>query len=94
MTTKIALIRIMGHRKSSVANLFAVIDYFKVSNDVYTCTLKTKSYNNGDIVIFDTQGLNDKGKTDTNNLQEMNKTFKKEKLNTIFIVLNEQLCRI
>ena len=94
MSTKIALIGIMGHGKSSVGNLFVGFDYFKVSNDVYTCTIKTESYNNGDIEIFDTQGLNDKGQTDANNLQEMIKTFKKEKLNAIFIVLNGQVPRI
>ena len=96
MSTKIALIGIMGHGKSSVANLFAGTDYFEVSDDIYTCTTKIQSYNNinNNITVFDTQGLNDKGTTDVNNLQEMIKTFKKEILNAIFLVLNGQLCRL
>lgn len=93
MKTKIALLGIMGHGKSSVANIFAGKDCFKVSNDIYSCTPMIQSYDNGNMVIFDTRGLNDKGEIEVNNLQEMIKTFKKEKLNAIFIVFNGQVCR-
>ena len=93
MKTKIALLGIMGHGKSSVGNLLIGKDCFKVSNDIYSCTPMIEPYDNGNLVIFDTRGLNDKGETDVNNLQDMIKTFKKEKLNAIFIVFNGQVCR-
>ena len=93
MKTKIALLGIMGHGKSSVGNLLVGKDCFKVSNDIYSCTPMIEPYDNGNLVVFDTRGLNDKGETDVNNLQDMIKTFKKEKLNAIFIVLNGQVCR-
>jgi len=93
MKTKIALLGIMGHGKSSVGNLFAGKDYFTVSDDIYQCTPMIEPYDNGSLIVFDTKGLNDKGETDMNNLQDMIKTFKKEKLNAIFLVFNGQVCR-
>ena len=94
MLSKIALLGVMGHGKSSVANLFAGLDYFKVSNGVDTCTKSTSSYKNGNFEIFDTQGLNDKDDIDVKNLQEMILTCKKERLNALFLVINGQVCRI
>ena len=94
MKSKIVLIGGMGNGKSSVGNLFAGKDHFKVCDDIYPCLdYVTNSYDNGDLIIFDTVGLNDKSATDVSNLQEMIKTFKKEKINAIFIVLNGQICR-
>ena len=92
--TKIVLIGIMGNGKSSVANLFAGKDYFKVSNGADSCTLNISSYRNGDIEIFDTEGLNSKEKNDVENLQNMIIRFKKEEMNAIFIVHNGEVCRI
>ena len=95
MITKIGLIGIMGHGKSSVANLFVGKNYFEVGNHIiYTCDKEILSYNNGDIEIFDTRGINGKGETDTKKIQEMIKTFKEEKINSIFIVINGQVCQI
>ena len=91
---KIAFFGIMGHGKSSTANIFAGTDHFKVSNDVLSCTKNIESYDNGELIIFDTRGLNDKGETDVNSLQEMILTFKKEKINALFLVFNGQVCRI
>ena len=92
--TKIVLIGIMGNGKSSVANLFAGYDYFKVSNGADSCTLNISSYKNGDIEIFDTEGLNSTQKNDVENLQNMILRFKKEQMNAIFIVHNGEICRI
>jgi len=60
--SKIVLIGIMGNGKSSVANLFAGKEIFKVSNGADSCTLQIESYINGDIQIFDTEGLNSQKK--------------------------------
>ena len=65
---KIVLIGIMGNGKSSVANIFAGKDIFKVSNNVDSCTLQIESYTNGDIQIFDTEGLNSNKNQDIKNL--------------------------
>ena len=92
--SKIVLIGIMGNGKSSVANLFAGKEYFKVSNGVDSCTLNISSYKNGEIEIFDTEGLNSGKNKDVDNLQKMINTFKKEKMNAIFIVNNGEICRI
>ena len=92
--SKIVLIGIMGNGKSSVANLFAGKEYFKVSNGVDSCTLNISSYKNGEIEIFDTEGLNSGKNKDVENLQKMINTFKKEKMNAIFIVNNGEICRI
>ena len=92
--SKIVLIGIMGNGKSSVANLFAGKEYFKVSNGVDSCTLNISSYKNGDIEIFDTEGLNSGKNKDVDNLQKMINTFKKEQMNAIFIVNNGNICRI
>ena len=91
---KIALFGIMGHGKSATGNLIAGRECFIVSNDVQTCTKNIQSYDNGELIIFDTRGLNDKGETDVNSLQEMLLTFKKEKINALFLVFNGQVCRI
>lgn len=92
MKSKIALIGEKGNGKSSVANLFAGKDHFKVCDDISPCNDNTlNSYDTGDLIIFDTDGLNDK--TDVSNLQKMIKTFKNEEMNAIFIVLNGQVCR-
>lgn len=56
--------------------------------------LNIQSYDNGELIVFDTRGLNDKGETDVNSLQEMLLTFKKEKINALFLVFNGQVCRI
>ena len=94
MKSKIVFIGGMGNGKSSVGNLFAGKDHFKVCDDIYPCLdYVVNSYVSGDLIIFDTVGLNDKIATDVSNLQEMIKTFKKEKMNAIFIVLNGQICR-
>ena len=92
--SKIVLIGIMGNGKSSVANLFAGKEYFKVSNGVDSCTLNISSYKNGEIEIFDTEGLNSGKNKDVENLQKMINTFKKEQMNAIFIVNNGEICRI
>ena len=92
--TKIVLIGIMGNGKSSVANLFAGKDYFKVSDGVDSCTLHMSSYKKDDIEIFDTEGLNSKENRDTENLQNIINKFKEEKMNAIFIVHNGEICRI
>lgn len=94
MSTKIVLIGIMGNGKSSVANIFAGKDYFEISNGVDSCTLKINSYKNGDIEIFDTEGLNSKFNKDVENLQNMIMKFKKENMKAIFIVHNGEICRI
>ena len=91
---KIALFGIMGHGKSATGNLIAGRECFIVSNDVQTCTKNIQSYDNGELIVFDTRGLNDKGETDVNSLQEMLLTFKKEKINALFLVFNGQVCRI
>jgi len=91
---KIVLIGIMGNGKSSVANIFAGKDIFKVSNNVDSCTLQIESYTNGDIQIFDTEGLNSNKNKDIKNLQNMIERFKQEKMNAIFIVHNGEICRI
>ena len=91
MKSKIVLIGDMGSGKSSVGNLFAGKDHFKVCDDIYPCLdYVVNSYDAGDLIIFDTVGLNDK--TDVSNLQKMIETFKKEEMNAIFIVLNGQIC--
>lgn len=92
--SKIVLIGIMGNGKSSVANIFAGKEIFKVSNNVDSCTLQIESYTNGDIQIFDTEGLNSEKNKDVDNLQNMIERFRKEKMNAIFIVHNVQICRI
>ena len=92
MKSKIVLIGEKGNGKSSVANLFAAKDHFKVSDEISPCNDYTlNSYDTGDLIIFDTVGLNNK--TDVSNLQKMIETFKKEEMNAIFIVLNGQICR-
>jgi len=94
MKSKIVLMGNMGNGKSSVGNLLAGKDYFKVCDDIYPCLdYVVNSYDTGDLKIFDTVGLNDKNTTDVSNLQEMIKTFKKEGINAIFIVFNGQVCR-
>ena len=91
MKSKIVLIGDMGSGKSSVGNLFAGKDYFKVYDEISPSLEYTvNSYDAGDLIIFDTVGLNDK--TDVSNLQKMIETFKKEEMNAIFIVLNGQIC--
>ena len=92
--SKIVLIGIMGNGKSSVANIFAGKEYFEVSNGVDSCTLKIESYKNGDIEIFDTEGLNNESNKDVKNLQKMINKFKEEQMNAIFIVNNGEICRI
>ena len=92
--TKIVLIGIVGNGKSSVANIFAGKDIFKVSDGVDSCTLNIQSYINGDIEIFDTEGLNSKKNKDVENLQHMIERFRKEEMNAIFIVHNGEICRI
>ena len=92
--TKIVLIGIMGNGKSSVANIFAGKDVFKVSDGVESCTVSINSYKNGDIEIFDTEGLNSEKNKDTENLQNMINRFKKEEMNAIFIIHNGEICRI
>lgn len=92
--SKIVLIGIMGNGKSSVANIFAGKEIFKVSNGADSCTLQMESYINGDIQIFDTEGLNSKKNNDVLNLQKMITRFKKEEMNAIFIVHNGEICRI
>ena len=92
--SKIVLIGIMGEGKSSVANIFAGTEIFKVSNGADSCTVKMESYINGDIQIFDTEGLNSTKNNDIRNLQEMIKRFKKEEMNAIFIVHNGTNCRV
>ena len=92
--SKIVLIGIMGNGKSSVANIFAGKEFFKVSNGADSCTLKIESYINGDIQIFDTEGLNSEKNKDIENLQNMIERFREEKMNAIFIVHNGEICRI
>ena len=92
--SKIVLIGIMGNGKSSVANIFAGKEIFKVSNGAISCTLQIESHTNGDIQIFDTEGLNSEKNNDIENLQKMIEKFKEEKMNAIFIVHNGQICRI
>lgn len=92
--TKIVLIGIMGNGKSSVANIFAGKDIFKVSDGVESCTVSINSFINGDIEIFDTEGLNSEKNKDTENLQNMINRFKKEEMNAIFIFHNGEICRI
>ena len=95
MKSKIVLIGDMGSGKSSVGNLFAGKDYFKVYDEISPSLEYTvNSYDAGDLIIFDTVGLSDKSATDVSNLQKMIKTFKNEEINAIFIVLNGQICRI
>lgn len=92
--SKIVLIGIMGNGKSSVANIFAGKEIFKVSNGADSCTVQIQSYINGDIQIFDTEGLNSKKNNDMQNLQKMIERFRKEEMNAIFIVHNGEICRI
>lgn len=92
--SKIVLIGIMGNGKSSVANIFAGKEIFKVSNGANSCTLQIESHTNGDIQIFDTEGLNSEKNNDIENLQKMIEKFKEEQMNAIFIVHNGQICRI
>ena len=95
MKSKIVLIGDMGSGKSSVGNLFAGKEHFKVCDDISPSQDYTvNSYDTGDLIIFDTVGLSDKSATDVSNLQKMIKTFKNEEINAIFIVLNGQICRI
>jgi len=42
----------MGNGKSSVVNIFAGKDNFKISNCAATYALQIQSYINGDILIF------------------------------------------
>jgi hypothetical protein len=91
--SKIVLIGVMGNGKSSVANIFAGKEIFGVSNDSAPCALKNQSYTNGDIQIFDTEGLNNE-KDNVENLQKMIEKFEDEKMNAIFIVHNGEICRI
>lgn len=92
--SKIVLIGIMGNGKSSVANIFAGKEVFKVSNMPDSCTVKMESYTNGNITVFDTEGLNSEKNKDVQNLQNMIERFKKENINAIFIVHNGEICRI
>lgn len=97
MLSKIALVGCKGSGKSSVTNIFAGNDKFEVKTDIDSCTTKTdiyQNYQNGNIEIFDTQGLNYKDETDVKTFQEMIKNFKKEQLNPIFLVVNGEVCLI
>ena len=97
MLSKIALVGCKGSGKSSVTNIFAGNDKFEVKTDIDSCTTKTdiyQNYQNGNIEIFDTQGLNYKDETDVKTFQEMIKNFKKEQLNAIFLVVNGEVCLI
>jgi len=91
--SKIVLIGVMGNGKSSVANIFAGKEFFGVSNDAASCALQIQSYINGDIQIFDTEGLNNE-KDNVENMQKMIEKFKEEKMNAIFIVHNGEICII
>ena len=91
--SKIVLIGVMGNGKSSVANIFAGKEFFGVSNDAASCALQIQSYINGDIQIFDTEGLNNE-KDNVENMQKMIEKFKEEKMNEIFIVHNGEICII
>ena len=85
----------MRNGKSSVANLFAGKDYFKINNGAYSSTLDISSYKNGDIDIFDIEGLNSREKNDdVENLQKMILRFKNEEMNAIFIDHNGEFYRI
>jgi len=92
MKSKIVLIGEKGNGKSSIGNLFVGKEHFKVCDDISPRNdFTVNSYDTGDLIIFDTVGLNDK--IDVSNLHKMIETFKKEEMNAIFIVLNGQICR-
>ena len=75
MKSKIVLIDDMRNGKSSIGNLFLGKERFKVCDDISPCLdYFVNSYDTGDLIIFNTVGLNDK--TDVSNLQKMKQMIK------------------
>ena len=84
----------MGDGKSSVGNLLLGKEVFKIGNGPDGVSLNIISQKFGNFEVFDSRGFGEDEKIDIETYQKLIYSFKKEKINAIFFVINGTVCRI
>ena len=94
----IVIIGETGTGKSSLADILAGCDIFKVSSDPASCTKETichQSKKDDSIGIVDTPGLQDSNGSDKEHYDQMIKIIKSlNNINLVVVVLNYASCRL